>query len=102
MMLQSTTHIVLYWSARITGSVILGFLLFMLFGHLFSEGQDGFKFDNYFEIALFICFPILTLLGLLIAYKKPLAGGIICLLSMIAFFSLQGGDVTANIYLLSP
>ena len=99
---QSVFYIVIFWAARVIGSIILAFLLFMVFGHLFSDGFDAFNFRNYYEVFLFLCFPILTTIGLIKAYRRPLRGGLYILLSMIAFYALQKGDLHYNIYLVAP
>lgn len=81
--MSTGTRIVL-WSARISGSLALGFLLFMLAGHLFgrANGPVGMRFASGQEVLLFALFPVCVIAGLLLAYRHALLGGGIVLASM--------------------
>ena len=82
--------------ARITGSLVLLFLLYFLIGHLLSD-QDNLKgFGSTEEVLTFICFPVLTILGLIIAYRYEGTGALVVLLGFVGLL-LLGSDV-----LLSP
>ncbi|HKJ48786.1 MAG TPA: hypothetical protein VJ973_06835, partial [Christiangramia sp.] len=64
------------WIARIWGGLILAFILFFVIAHLFSEEEASSNaFKDPKEVISFICFPILTCIGLALAYKWPGLGG---------------------------
>lgn len=58
--------------ARIVGMLPLAFLLFMLFGHLTGDanGPHGMRFSGTREVLSFVCFPVLTIIGLALAYRN--------------------------------
>lgn len=68
---------VVRWVARITGSLLLLFLLWMLVGHLTgsANGPHGMTFRSTGEILAFVLFPICTMVGLAMAYRWELLGG---------------------------
>jgi hypothetical protein len=65
------------WIARITGSLLLLFLLWMLVGHLTgsANGPHGMTFRSTGEILAFVLFPVCTMAGLAMAYRRELLGG---------------------------
>jgi len=73
---MSTTR-VLSWSARILGTALLAFLLFMLVGVLAGDSSDadGLVFRDTRDLIGFLLFPVCTILGLSLAYRWPLLGG---------------------------
>lgn len=81
----------LLWAARITGTLLLGFLLFMLIGHLTGDanGPTGMRFSNNRELIAFLFFPVCTIIGLAFAYKWELLGGAIAIGSLLALFLLR-------------
>ncbi|HEY0975970.1 MAG TPA: hypothetical protein VGE21_00755 [Flavobacteriales bacterium] len=81
----------LQWTAWISGSLLLGFLLFMLVGHLIGDanGPHGMRFTNDREVVAFVLFPVCTALGLLLAYRWPLLGGSVSVLSLLALMLLH-------------
>lgn len=83
--MESRSARTLLWTARITGSVLLGFLLFMLAGHLFGKanGPHGMTFSNEREVLAFVLFPGCTALGLLLAYRWQLLGGALSVSSLV-------------------
>lgn len=81
---------ILLWTARITGSLLLAFLLFMLVGHLAGDANpEGMRFNSAREILAFAFFPCCTIIGLALAYKWELLGGAIAVGSMVALFLLR-------------
>ncbi|HRD53148.1 MAG TPA: hypothetical protein PKY96_10935 [Flavobacteriales bacterium] len=82
---------VLLWTARITGTLLLAFLLFMLIGHLLGDanGPEGMRFNGGKEIMSFILFPVCSIIGLALAYKRELLGGLIAVLSMVLLFVMR-------------
>lgn len=84
------TRIVL-WAARITGTLLLLFLLFMLVGHLTGDanGPEGMRFRDTREFIGFLLFPVCTIIGLALAYRWPTTGALIAVGSMVALFALR-------------
>lgn len=89
------------WGARISGSLILAFVLFFLLAHLFGEDESGNGFGNTSEIISFIFFPISTVLGLSLAFKWEGLGGIITLSGMIGLFIVRP-DLLGSFYIMIP
>lgn len=87
---------ILLWTARITGSIILAFLLFFVLAHLFGTDESDNGFSSTEEILTFICFPISTIAGLSTAYKWPGLGGLITVIGCIGLFVLRS-DLLDNI-----
>jgi len=84
--------------ARISGALVSAFLLFFLVGHLL--GEEGFgHFATSGEVLLFLCFPVLVILGLLVAFWRPGTGGAIALSGMVAFL-VQEPRLWTNGYML--
>ncbi len=81
--MNATSKIILR-SARITGSIVLLFLLFMLIGHLAGDanGAEGMTFSDDEELIAFLLFPIGTIVGLALAYGWPVLGGVIATASL--------------------
>ncbi|MCW5900546.1 MAG: hypothetical protein KIT10_14875 [Flavobacteriales bacterium] len=82
---------VILWAARISGTLLLAFLLFMLIGHLTGDanGPNGMRFSNNRELIAFLFFPVCTIIGLALAYKRELLGGTIAIGSLVALFLLR-------------
>ena len=89
------------WIARISGSLILLFVLFFLLAHVFGDEESGNGFRNTTEIIMFLFFPISTTLGLALALKWEGLGGIITTAGMIGLFILRP-DLLSNIYMAIP
>ncbi|MEO1021840.1 MAG: hypothetical protein AAFW89_04800 [Bacteroidota bacterium] len=85
----------LFWAARFYGAIIAFALLFFVFGHAFWGGIGAFQSTK--EIAGFIGFPILTLIGLLSAQFFPRTGGIITLMGMGLLYAMMP-DTILNVY----
>lgn len=85
---QTTTMKIIRLLAR-TGSLLcLGFLLFMLGGHLFGSGESM-EMRNPGELLAFLLFPLSTILGLTIAWKWEGIGGMITITSIAGLFILR-------------
>lgn len=69
---MDTTRL-LAWTARLLGTTLLAFLLFMLVGALTGDvsSPDGFRFRDGKDLLGFVLFPVGTIIGLLLA---PIAG----------------------------
>jgi hypothetical protein len=94
--MNNQTKTVIRWAARITGGLVLGFLLFFVFGHLFgNEPSNGFQSNK--EILAFACFPVTTILGLLLAFRYELPGGLLTLAAMAGLYFLMP-ELLANPY----
>lgn len=81
----------LTWTARITGTLLLAFLLFMLVGHLTGDanGPSGMTFTTTRDVLAFALFPMCMIVGLALAYKWELLGGAVVLVSMSALFLVR-------------
>ncbi|WP_455170072.1 DUF7670 domain-containing protein [Aegicerativicinus sediminis] len=91
---MKTTKIILniiIWAARIWGGLVIAFVGSIIIGHLFSPVNEFGTLSDLNELVVFICFPIATLLGLLLAYKWEFVGGAISTIAMIilAFISFD-------------
>lgn len=84
---------ILKWTARISGSSVLAFVLFFVFAHLFAGDGEVAKSLDTVEI-LSVSFGISMLLGLFIALFKEGLGGLIATVSMIAFFIVRSDLIT--------
>ena len=76
------------WIARIWGSLSLLFLIYMLGGHLIdalSGSEKAFGFQSTKELVSFILFPISTIIGLAVSWKREALGGTITLVGIIGF-----------------
>jgi hypothetical protein len=78
-------------TARILGTVLLAFLLFMLIGTLSGDSSepDGFQFRDTKDLVGFLLFPVCTIIGLALAYKWPLLGGGIAVASTSVLVALR-------------
>lgn len=77
--------------ARLVGGLALAFLLFMLLGHLFgsANGPEGMRFTRGSDVVAFVLFPIGTIIGLALAYWRPMAGGAIAAGSVLVLLVLR-------------
>jgi len=73
---------IILWAARLLGSVVIVFLLFMTIGELLSTDSKTVMIKTSDVFALLL-FPISTIVGLLIAFKWKGIGGLITVGSMI-------------------
>ena len=81
--MKSRIATVVLWSARIMASSVMLFVLFMIGSQMIGADQAGFGFQSNNEIALFLYFPLITCLGLALAFIKEGIGGLIATLSLI-------------------
>lgn len=86
---QNKIATIIRWIARISGSLIVVFILFFLLAHLFGEDESGNGFRNTKEVISFLFFPISTLIGLGLALKWEGLGGIIAIVGMIGLFVVR-------------
>lgn len=84
-------QIIVKWILRSANLFVLAFLLYFLIAHLISTEENGNGFQSKEEILFFLFFPLSTVVGLLLAWKHELWGG------MLSFFSILFG-----ILLFSP
>lgn len=82
---------ILAFAARILGTTLLAFLLFMLVGIIAgdSSGPDGFQFRDTKDLVGFLLFPVCTTIGSALAYKWPLMGGGIAVASTTVLVMLR-------------
>ena len=83
---------VLLWTARIWSAITLVFMIFMVGAHIVESisGESGDTgFDSTKELISFYMFPILSTVGLAIAWKWEGLGGLITILAMIVFHIIR-------------
>ncbi len=89
------SHPVLFWVARIYGTLVLllmgAFVLAVLFG---SNDESGAGFQTVQEILMFACFPVLALLGLAVGFFKQRGGGIITTIAMVILYAFELSNIT--------
>lgn len=78
-------------AARIIGTMVLLFLLWMTIGHLVGDanGPNGMIFNDRREFVAFLFFPVLSIIGLVLAYKWERLGGALVLVSLAGLFTLM-------------
>jgi len=86
------TRIILI-TARILGSISLLFLVFMVGAHLigaiFGKEPSGNGFQSIAEVLSFICFPVIIMIGLALAWKWEGLGGLIVLIGILCFHIIR-------------
>ncbi|MBP8824585.1 MAG: hypothetical protein KBH07_13165 [Flavobacteriales bacterium] len=82
---------ILQLTARITGTLMVAFLLMVLFGAITGDrGSIGTPlFANMRQALTFLLFPVLTIIGLALAWKYEILGGLITLGSVLAVVLVQ-------------
>ncbi len=78
-------------TARITGTLMVAFLLMVMFGTISGDrGNVGAPlFANTQQALIFLAFPVFTIIGLVLAWKYELLGGLITLGSLLAVVLMQ-------------
>lgn len=86
---------------RIVGTLTLAFLLFMLIGHLIghANGPDRMHFHHTPDLLAFVCFPVLTIIGLALAYRNGVLGGGLVLGSIGGLIALRPDLLQTPIWL---
>lgn len=78
---------IILWSARLLGSFVIVFLLITTIAEIFSN-SNIIAMNNSDVIALLL-FPISTIIGLLIAFKRESIGGLITVGGIMVFHILR-------------
>lgn len=94
MSIKPTTVKVIFWAARILGGFSIAILMYSMFG-------DINQFNGTKDILSFICFPMLVILGLLLAYRSEGLGGLLSIIGMIGLHVLRNdlaGVVEINLF----
>lgn len=88
---STRSAVIVQWTARISGTLLLAFLLFMLIGHLLGDanGPNGMSFSSTADALAFVLFPIGPIIGLMLAYKWEFPGGLVSVLSIVALLILR-------------
>lgn len=91
-------HRMLFWLARVTGTMLLGFLLFMILGHLLGDanGPNAWDFNSKADMFAFLLFPVCTSMGLALAYKWELLGGALAVCSLAGLCALRPDLLTLS------
>ena len=83
----------LLWVARILAGLIVAFSLLMVVGYsLNPQGSQGATPMETFELTFF---PFGMCIGYLIAFRRPLFGGLLSLASLAIFIGLMGNLILA-------
>lgn len=75
---------------------MVGFVLFMLGAHIINPEPEGVGLQGK-EIFMFACFPIGVVLGLLLAWKWELIGGVMTIASLIILHTIAGFEAEFNL-----
>ena len=76
--------------ARIWGSLVVGFVLYFLLVHIFSQTPESITaLEEPGELISFVFFPVLTIAGLLLAFKSEGWGGLIASLAILSALFLN-------------
>ena len=79
---------VVLWIARIWGTLVLAFvLLFLVPGIFGADAGSGLRDAR--EVMTFVFFPVLTVVGLGLAYRWAGLGGLVATAGMIGLFALR-------------
>ena len=79
--------IILRWIARIWSISSIAFISFMVIGHI--VGEESGTFNSLHEVVQFLFFPSGVYIGMIIAWKWEGLGGIITIISIVAFHMLR-------------
>lgn len=98
---QKNTNTQTLWIARIWGSIVVAFISVFLIAHVYEAlFQNNPSSDRPLSVTdglLFLCFPVSTLIGLVVAYKKEFVGGVIAATGLaLLFLSGLGMDIYQN------
>lgn len=89
-------------AARILGTAMLAFLLLLFVGVLAGDSSetDGLPLRDTKELIAFLLFPASTIIGLSLAYRWPLLGGLIVVGSTILLVILRPDHVQITFLLM--
>ncbi len=95
-MMESTKifQIIIKWTARVLNALTLSFILFFIFAHILGDAEKGNGFTDHNEMVLFAFFPILTIVGLALAWKWEMIGGVISFTSMLIALSMLNPNLS--------
>ena len=79
----------LRWTARISGSLMLAFVLFFLLARIFGQNESGDGIQDSKEMIIFLLFPVSTVIRLPLAWKWEGLVGIITTAGMTGLFILR-------------
>jgi hypothetical protein len=68
---------IVLWTARITGGLLLAFLIFMVGAHVIDPESANEEMISFKDGITFFFFPACTIIGLTVAFKKEGLGGLI-------------------------
>lgn len=82
---------ILQLTARTTGTLMVAFLLMVMFGAITGDRSAiGVPlFSDMHQTLVFLAFPVITIIGLALAWKYELLGGLITLGSLLAVVLMQ-------------
>ena len=98
--LQLSLPSVIRWIARITGALILSFILFFLIAEIINNEPGSIPDRPVTDSIAFAFFPIGTLVGLCVAFKWEGPGGLILLTSLVGLLFIRP-DLARSALLMS-
>jgi len=98
---RNQISLIIKWIARISGTLIIVFVLFFLVTDIFGTEESSIKDLFYTKDAIvFICFPLSTIIGLAIAWKYEGLGGLISTAGFICL-SIIRPDLASDLLMMS-
>ena len=86
------SHLVLHWTARVLSLLSIGIILLFFIGEGFNPTRL-----TAGEWALMLCFPLSVMVGLLVAWRYEVVGGLIAVGGLLSFYLVHA--MLANGYL---
>lgn len=83
------TRFPVLWAARIWGGMVVLFVGFFVLAHLMGGDFAGGALKSPRDLVVFACFPVGTVLGLVLAYRLPAPGGALSVGCLLALFVLR-------------
>lgn len=87
--MKNLIQTIILWAARIMAGSVLLFVLYMVGAQVVGINEASKGFQSATEVAMFLCFPIATCIGLFLAFKWEGLGGFISTLSLIGLAILN-------------
>jgi hypothetical protein len=91
---ESNSLFLLRWSARLLSAFTIGFILLFMFGE-----EANWSAVTMRDMVGLIFFPIGLMLGLVLAWRRELAGGLVAVGSMALFFLVYGLVINRAVFM---
>lgn len=86
--------------ARISSAIVAALLIFFVAAYLIGKNESFGKFNSTGEMFTFLLFPVSTIFGIFIAWKKEFIGGLISTLGFVLLFFIRT-DLLKSPYLIA-